>query len=73
LCVATYGVYDQTEDKGWVSVGTDHDTTEFAVESIHRWWNKMGWKTYPKAKELLITAGCGSSNGYRVHLWKIAL
>jgi len=56
-----------------VSVGTDHDTAEFAVESIRRWWNKMGKKSYPKAKELLITADCGGSNGYRVRLWKIAL
>ena len=68
-----YGVYDQTADEGWVSVGTDHDTAEFAVETIRRWWNKMGKKAYPKAKELLITADCGGSNGYRVRLWKIAL
>ena len=71
--VNPYGVYDQTADKGWVSVGTDHDTAEFAVESIRRWWKKMGRNSYPKAKELLITADCGGSNGYRVRLWKIAL
>lgn len=71
--VNPYGVYDQTADKGWVSVGTDHDTAEFAVESIRRWWNKMGRNSYPKSKELLITADCGGSNGYRVRLWKIAL
>ena len=71
--VNPYGVYDQTADQGWVSVGTDHDTAEFAVESIRRWWNKMGRNSYPKAKELLITADCGGSNGYRVRLWKIAL
>ena len=71
--VNPYGVYDPTADTGWVSVGTDHDTAEFAVESIRRWWNKMGIDDYPKAKELLITADCGGSNGYRVRLWKMAL
>ncbi|GEM_PF-4932197 len=60
-------------DKGWVNVGTDHDTSEFAVENIRRWWNKMGKEYYPKAKELLITADGGGSNGYRVRLWKISL
>lgn len=68
-----YGIYDQTADKGWVNVGTDHDTAEFAVESIRRWWNKMGKEYYPKAKELLITADGGGSNGYRVRLWKVSL
>lgn len=71
--VNPYGVYDPTTDQGWVSVGTDHDTAEFAVESIRRWWNKMGMVSYPKAKELLITADCGGSNGNRVRLWKIVL
>ena len=66
--VNPYGVYDQTADNGWVSVGTDHDTAEFAVESIRRWWNKMGTDYYPNAKELLITADGGGSNGYRVRL-----
>lgn len=71
--VNPYGVYDQTANVGWVSVGTDHDTSEFAVESIRRWWHKMGLKRYPDAKHLLITADCGGSNGYRVRLWKVAL
>jgi Rhodopirellula transposase DDE domain len=68
-----YGVYDQGANNGWVSVGTDHDTAEFAVESIRRWWNKMGRSRYPEAYKLLITADGGGSNGYRVRLWKIAL
>jgi transposase len=71
--VNPYGVYDQTANVGWVSVGTDYDTSEFAVESIRRWWRKMGIKRYPNAKHLLITADCGGSNGYRVRLWKVAL
>ena len=71
--VNPYGVYDQTANVGWVSVGTDHDTAEFAVESIRRWWSKMGASCYPHATELLITADCGGSNGYRVRLWKVAL
>jgi len=68
-----YGVYDHHANVGWVSVGTDHDTSEFAVESIRRWWNKMGRLRYPDATELLITADGGGSNGYRVRLWKVAL
>jgi transposase len=68
-----YGVYDQGANVGWVSVGTDNDTAEFAVESIRRWWHKMGRPRYPDATELLITADCGGSNGYRVRLWKVAL
>ena len=68
-----YGVYDQNANVGWVSVGTDHDTSEFAVESIRRWWNNMGRARYPDATELLITADGGGSNGYRVRLWKVAL
>lgn len=71
--VSPYGIYDQTKNVGWVSVGIDHDTSEFAVESIKRWWNKMGHKFYPDAKELLITADGGGSNGYRVRLWKYCL
>ena len=71
--VNPYGVYDQTANKGWVSVGTDHDTAEFAVESIKRWWQKMGRVLYPNATSLLITADCGGSNGYRLRLWKVAL
>jgi hypothetical protein len=71
--ISPYGVYDQTANTGWVSVGTDHDTAEFAVESIRRWWQKMGEARYPKAKRLLITADGGGSNGYRVRLWKLEL
>jgi hypothetical protein len=71
--VNPYGVYDQGANIGWVSVGTDHDTAEFAVESIRRWWYKMGRSRYPRATRLLITADCGGSNGYRVRLWKVAL
>lgn len=71
--VNPYGVYDQTANEGWVSVGTDHDTAEFAVESIRRWWKKMGSRLYPQAGSLLVTADCGGSNGYRVRLWKFAL
>ena len=58
---------------GWVSVGVDHDTAEFAVETLRRWWEKMGRLRYPVAKELLITADGGGSNGARVRLWKLAL
>jgi hypothetical protein len=71
--VAPYGVYDVTANEGWVSVGIDHDTAEFAVESIRRWWREMGQPLYPKAKRLLITADCGGSNGYRVRLWRTQL
>lgn len=68
-----YGVYDITANKGWVNVGIDHDTSEFAVESIRRWWREMGSPLYPDAKELLITADGGGSNGSRVRLWKLEL
>ena len=71
--VNPYGVYDPSANRGWVSVGTDNDTAEFAVESIRRWWRKMGRDRYPHATELLITADCGGSNGYRIRLWKVAL
>ena len=71
--VAPYGVYDLTANAGWVSVGIDHDTAEFAVESIRRWWREMGRSLYPKAHRLLITADCGGSNGYRVRLWRVQL
>ena len=70
---APYGVYDLAANQGWVSVGIDHDTAEFAVESIRRWWRQRGKPIYPKAKRLLITADCGGSNGYRVRLWKVSL
>jgi len=68
-----YGVYDLGQNAGWVSVGTDHDTSAFAVESIRRWWNMMGRETYPDARQLLITADSGGSNGSRVRLWKLEL
>jgi hypothetical protein len=68
-----YGVYDLTANEGWVSVGTDHDTAEFAVETIRRWWREMGKERYPAATRLLITADGGGSNGSQVRLWKVAL
>ena len=68
-----YGIYDLTWNTGWVNVGIDHDTAEFAVESIRRWWNKMGKSLYPKAKHLLITADSGGSNSSRSRLWKVEL
>jgi transposase len=71
--VIPYGVYDLAANEGWVNVGIDHDTAEFAVESIRRWWVHMGQERYPHAKKLLITADCGGSNGHRTRLWKVAL
>jgi len=68
-----YGVYDIADNKGWVSVGTDHDTASFAVHAVRRWWLSMGKKRYPKARRLMITADGGGSNGYRVRLWKVEL
>jgi hypothetical protein len=68
-----YGVYDFTHNNGWVSVGTDHDTAEFAVATIRRWWKKMGEPTYPDATELLITADSGGSNSPKLRLWKAEL
>jgi transposase len=68
-----YGVYDVTSNQGWVSVGTDHDTAEFAMETIRRWWRRMGSKSYPGAGELLILADGGGSNGSRTKLWKMVL
>jgi hypothetical protein len=68
-----YGVYDLGRNSGWVSVGMDHDTAEFAVETIRRWWRSMGQPTYPLAKRLLITADAGGSNGSRLRLWKVEL
>lgn len=65
-----YGVYDITQNVGWVSVGMNHDTAEFAVETIRKWWYKMGKCVYKNAKQLLITADGGGSNGSRVRLWK---
>jgi transposase len=71
--VSPYGVYDIAANEGWVNVGVDHDTAAFAVESIRRWWNRLGKKRYGKSKNLLITADCGGSNGARVRLWKVEL
>jgi len=68
-----YGVYDLTENQGWVSVGIDHDTARFATEAIRRWWRKMGARRHRGAKELLVTADGGGSNGSRCRLWKVAL
>jgi transposase len=68
--VAPYGVYDIGANEGWVNVGVDADTAEFAVESIRRWWQRLGKARYPDAKSLVITADCGGSNGARIHLWK---
>ena len=71
--VIPYGIYDLTSDSGWVSVGTDHDTAAFAVESIRRWWKATGQSEYPLARRLLVTADCGGSNGYRTRAWKAEL
>lgn len=68
-----YGVYDVGHNAGWVSVGCDHDTASFAVESIRRWWKRMGRTLYPDADALLVCADGGGSNGYRVRLWKVEL
>jgi hypothetical protein len=67
---APYGVYDIAANHGWVSVGVDADTAAFAVESIRRWWQKLGHARYPDARNLTITADCGGSNGSKVRLWK---
>ena len=67
-----YGVYDLAADTGWVSVGTDHDTAAFAVETIRRWWQSAA-SAYPDASRLLITADGGGSNSYRSRLWKTEL
>jgi transposase len=71
--VTPYGIFDMARNAGWVNVGTDHDTSAFAVESIRRWWGSMGRAQYPEAKRLLITADGGGSNGSRVRLWKLEL
>jgi hypothetical protein len=68
-----YGVYDITNNHGWVSVGTDHDTSQFAVNTIRQWWYQMGQEAYPKADKLLITADGGGSNGSKNRLWKYEL
>jgi hypothetical protein len=71
--VSPYGVYDLAANEAWVSVGTDHDTGAFAVESIRRWWQTMGAPLYPEARRLLVTADAGGSNGARLRLWKAEL
>jgi hypothetical protein len=71
--VTPHGVYDIGRNQGWVSLGIDHDTAEFAVDSIRHWWKRMGQPTYPAATELLITADAGGSNSYRARLWKCQL
>ena len=71
--VAPHGLYDGNLNNGWVTLGIDHDTAEFAVGSISKWWYKKGCKVYPNAKKLTITADCGGSNGYKNRLWKYVL
>src|SRR6202020_1620748 len=71
--VTPSGVYDLTYNEGWVSVGIDHNTAQFAKETIRRWWLEMGKPVYPNADRLLVTADAGGSNGYRSRLWKVAL
>ena len=71
--VVPYGVYDLDKNHGWINIGIDNDTAEFAVESIRKWWTKIGKSKYPKAKTLTITADSGGSNGYRTRLWKLEL
>jgi transposase len=66
-----YGVYDLARNEGWVSLGVSSDTAEFAANTIIRWWENMGKSAYPEATDLMITADCGGSNGYRVRLWKL--
>ena len=68
-----YGIYDLVHNKGFVNVGIDHETAEFAVESIRRWWQNIGKELYPTGKELLIIADGGGSNGARNRLWKMQL
>jgi transposase len=71
--VIPYGVYDPTQNEGWVSVGIDHDTASFAAETIRRWWQEMGHQVYPKVAELLVMADAGGSNSSRSRLWKVAV
>lgn len=71
--VIPYGVYDLTANRGWVSVGIDHDTAAFAVATIRAWWHEMGRHLYPDATDLLVTADGGGSNGSRIRLWKVEL
>jgi hypothetical protein len=71
--VIPYGVYDLAKNEGWVTVGTDHDTSDFAIDTILGWWKRMGRHAYPRAIELLILADSGGSNGARSRLWKIGV
>ena len=71
--IAPYGVYTVNNNVGFVNVGTSHDTSEFAVESISRWWEAVGKHTFPNAGKLYITCDCGGSNGNRVRMWKYQL
>ena len=68
-----YGIYDVGRNEGYVSVGVSKDTSEFAVESIRKWWSTLGLTNYPKARRIFVTADCGGSNGYRGRLWKVEL
>ena len=68
-----YGVYDLADNSGWVSVGVTHDTAQFAVNAVRRWWQTMGQARYPEARKVMITADGGGSNGTRVRLWKVEL
>jgi transposase len=68
-----YGVYDIGANEGWIEVGSDHDTAQFAVNAIRRWWQTMGIERYPTATRLMVTADAGGSNGYRNKLWKVEL
>jgi Rhodopirellula transposase DDE domain len=71
--VPPYGVFDIFNNIGWVSVGISADTAQFAVQSIRLWWQELGKTLYPDATEIMITADCGGSNGYRNKLWKTEL
>jgi len=71
--VIPYGIYDVARNEGFVNVGVTHDTPEFAVAALRRWWSEIGRATYPKAAKLLVTADCGGSNGHRVRAWKAEL
>jgi transposase len=68
-----YGIYDIGKNSGFVNVGTDHDTSTFAVNSIKGWWNQQGKRKYPNCQKIVVTADCGGSNGYRSRLWKVEL
>ena len=71
--ISPYGVYNLNNNTGFVNVGTSHDTSEFAVESISRWWETVGKHTFPHSKRIYITCDSGGSNGYRVRMWKYQL